>query len=69
MTNLVVLTHWGPWNIHMSVNWVIIGSDNGLLPVRVKVITWTNIKLFSVNWNLSKKLKWNFNQNTWTFTQ
>ena len=28
--------------MHTSGNWVIIGSDNGLSPVRRQAITWTN---------------------------
>ena len=30
------------WRIHASLNWVIIGSDNGLSPVRRQAIIWTN---------------------------
>ena len=30
------------WYIYVSVNYHIIGSDNGLLPVRHQAITWTN---------------------------
>ena len=30
------------WRIYASSNWVIIGSDNGLLPVRRQAIIWTN---------------------------
>ena len=31
----------------MSMNWVIIGSDNGLLPVRHQGIAWSNAGLLS----------------------
>ena len=30
------------WRIYASLNWVIIGSDNGLSPVRRQAIIWTN---------------------------
>ena len=30
------------WRIYASATWDIIGSDNGLLPVRRKAIIWTN---------------------------
>ena len=32
----------GEWRIYTSLNWVIIGSDNGLSPVRRQAIIWTN---------------------------
>ena len=41
--------------IYASVNWVCIGSDNGLSPVRRQAITWTNANLFSV-WPLGTHL-------------
>ena len=34
--------------IYLSVNWVSIGSDNGLSPVRRQAITWTNAHLLSI---------------------
>ena len=37
-----MLTHWGRVTIYASLNWAIIGSDNGLSPVRRQAITWTN---------------------------
>ena len=38
-----------PWcRIFASVNWVHIGSGNGLSPVRGQAITWTNADLLSV---------------------
>ena len=43
----------------------IIGSDNGLSPVRCQAIIWTII----VNWTLRNKIKWNFNQNSYIFIQ
>ena len=30
------------WRIYASLNWVIIGSDNDLSPVRRQAIIWTN---------------------------
>ena len=30
------------WRIYASLNWVIIGSDNGLAPVQRHAIIWTN---------------------------
>ena len=37
------LTHWGRvTHIYSSLNWVIIGSDNGMSPVRRQAIIWTN---------------------------
>ena len=49
------------WCIYASLNWVIIGSDNGLSPVRRQAIIWTNagILLFGPR----NKLHWNFNWN------
>ena len=32
---------------YASVNWVSIGSDNDLTPVRHQAITWTNAELMS----------------------
>ena len=43
-----------------QVNWVSIGSDNGLWPIRCQAIIYTS----DVNWTLRNKLQWNFNQNT-----
>ena len=36
------------FNIYVSVNWVSIGSGNGLSPVRRQAITWTNGDLLSI---------------------
>ena len=33
---------------YMSVNWVSIGSGNGLLPVRCRDITWSNTGILSI---------------------
>ena len=42
------LTHWG-WVTHICVsNQTIIGSDNGLLPVRRQVISWTSADILSI---------------------
>ena len=30
------------WRIYVSVNWIAIGSGNGLSPMRCQAITWTN---------------------------
>ena len=39
---LNVLTHWGWVKHNASVNYTIIGSDNGLSPARHKNIIWIN---------------------------
>ena len=44
----LLLTHLPLCRIYASVNWVSIGSGNGLLPVRRQAITWTNAGLFSI---------------------
>ena len=33
------------WRIYASINYAIIGSGNGLCPVRHQAITWTNAGL------------------------
>ena len=43
LTHLPLAPH-----IYASVNWVCIGSDNGLSPVRRQAITWTNTDLLSI---------------------
>ena len=43
--------------IYASVNWVTIGSDNGLSPVRRQAISWTSTHLLSI-WTLG----WNFSE-------
>ena len=37
-----------PSEAYVSMNWVIIGSGNGLLPVRHQAIAWTNAGLMSI---------------------
>ena len=49
-----LLTHWGRVCIYASVNWVIIGSGNGLSPLRHEATTWLNAKII-VNWNPETK--------------
>ena len=44
----IPLTNLPQCPIYASVNWVSIGSDNGLTPVRRQVITWTNTALLSI---------------------
>ena len=34
--------------MYVSLNWVIIGSGNGLLPIRHQAITYTNAALLSI---------------------
>ena len=34
--------------IYVSLNWVVIGLGNGMLPVWYQAITWTNDDLFSL---------------------
>ena len=47
--NTTDLNSLGPvTHIYASVNWVIIGSGNGLSPVRRQAITWTNAALLSI---------------------
>ena len=42
-TKKTVVEHIPPsCHIYLSVNWVSIGSDNGLLPVKHQAFTWTN---------------------------
>ena len=47
------------WCIHRSVNYAIIGSDNGLSPVRRQAIIWSNVDL-----SLIEPLWTNFSE-TW----
>ena len=62
------LTHFPMCCIYASVNWVIIGSGNGVSPVRRQAITWTQCWLI-VNWTPGKKFQWNLNQNSTIFFQ
>ena len=56
-------THWAWWRIYAPVNWVIIGSNNGLSPVQCQSIIWTHTDLMpiaawkqaSVIWEPEKK--------------
>ena len=43
------LTHWAEWRIYASLNWVIIGSDNGSSPVRRQAIIWTNARILLIH--------------------
>ena len=42
------LTHLPMYRIYASVNWVSIGSDNGLSPIQRQAIIWTYIGLLSI---------------------
>ena len=48
-------------------NWVIIGSGNGLSPVRGQTVTWSNVGLSIVKSTPRNKFKWKLNQNTYFF--
>ena len=58
-------------HIYAPVNWVSIGSGNGLSPVRCQAIAWThtdpcnslNQCWFIVNWTLRNKFQWKLNRN------
>ena len=52
----------------MSMNWVMIGSGNGLLPIQCQAITWTKVHILSIG-PLEKKIQWNCNQNTKIFIE
>ena len=57
-----------PWCcIYASVNWVRIGSDNGLSPVQPAPSHYLNQCWVIVSWTLRNKLQWNFNRNTKLF--
>ena len=65
--NDVVLQHIeAEWRIYASLNWVIIGSDNGLSPVRRQAIICTNVVILLI-WPLGK-LQWNFNRKILSFS-
>ena len=36
------------WRIYASLNWVTIGSDNGLSPLRRQAIIWTNVVILLI---------------------
>ena len=46
--NTQLLTHLPMCHIFASVNWVDIGSDNGLSPIRHQAIIWSNSEILSV---------------------
>ena len=50
------------WRIYVSVNYTIIGSDNGLSPGWRQAIIWA-----IVNWTLRNKLQWIFYRNWFIF--
>ena len=52
--------------MHASVNQVITGSGNGLLPVRRQTIIWPNAD-FIINQTTRDKPQWNLNQNTYIY--
>ena len=47
------------WCIYESGSWVIIGSGNGLLPVRHHTMTWTNADLLSMSLHYQHCWSWN----------
>ena len=67
---LSALTHWGRVT-HICVgNLTIIGSDNGLSPVRRQAIIWTNDELLLIEpLALRNKILWKFNRNYNIFIQ
>ena len=59
------LTHWGRAT-HICVSkLIIIGSDNGLSPVRRQAIVWTMQCWNIVNWKLRDKLQWKSKRNSY----
>ena len=50
------------WRIYASINWAIIGSDNGWSPVHCQAITWTKAGV-SLNGPIGRNVKRHFNQN------
>ena len=53
---------------YVSMNWVSIGSDNDLSPIRRRAIVRTNAGIFSYL-ALSNKIQWNVNQNSYICIQ
>ena len=53
------------WRIFASVEKTIIGSDNGVSPIRCQAIIWTNDDI--VNWNIRNTFQCNiiWNSNAW----
>ena len=41
------MTHMAEWYIYASVNQVVIGSNNGLLPIRCQAITFLGLKRYA----------------------
>ena len=61
MTNLMIIQHsevW--WYLYASVNWVIIGSDNGLLPFSTKPLP--HSMLTFCEFDPLTQYPWNLNQ-------
>ena len=58
------LTPWNPWCMYTSVNWVNIGSGNGLVPARRLAIAWTNADLLPTQCLGISCFPWNFKTNT-----
>ena len=53
------------WRIYASVNYALIGADDGLSPNRARAIIWHNADILNP---LMNKRQWNFNRNTTIFT-
>ena len=49
-------------HIYVSKHWAIIGSNNGLSPIRHQAIIWTTANV--VNWPIGKKKSMKFASNT-----
>ena len=54
--------------IYASLNWIIIGSDNGVSPVRRLTIIWTNSGILLIG-PLATKIQWNVYRNSNIFIQ
>ena len=48
-------------HIYATLHWATNGSDNGLSPVQLQAIIWTNYLLI-VNWALANISQWNLNK-------
>ena len=46
--DVTAMTNWDQVKHIYITNWVIIGVDNGLLPIRHQAIIWTNADLLSI---------------------
>ena len=64
---IVVILIEATWHIYASVNWVIIGSGNDLLPVQCQAITWTNVGPMGTNFcEVRNKILYNnFHRREW----